>query len=83
VQRNGATPMPIERKLSGSAENKQFGKVKYDLARGCFRVKGLGFQITMKGEKLQWRGKGPPDRVAPLLNILRSHKEEILNDPSF
>lgn len=45
----------------------------------------LGYSVTCEGQKLRlvYHGEGDPpkERAAPLIEILKAHKEEILDDP--
>jgi hypothetical protein len=45
------------------------------------------YSITLDGEKLRYAYQGkddpPQDEITPLLEVLKAHREEILNDPYF
>ena len=51
------------------------------------RLGSLGYSIALVGGniRLSYRGDGSPpkERALPLVEILRTHKEEILSDPHF
>lgn len=51
------------------------------------KLRSLGYSFTLKGERLiyTYQGKGNPsyDEITPLLEVLKAHKADILNDPYF
>lgn len=51
------------------------------------KLRFFGYSITLEEGKLKYayreEGNPPQDEITPLLEVLKAHREEILNDPYF
>ncbi|NWF91926.1 MAG: hypothetical protein HXY46_03350 [Syntrophaceae bacterium] len=49
------------------------------------RLRAIGYRVVLDGENLRYTYQGkhlpPPDQIIPLIEVLKIHKAEIINNP--